>query len=125
MFEQLFKAARARERHRNAPLLDERIRYLTHWAAQGSIRSSLRVRAQDLLTTIEYLDLEALMSNTVPLMRSPFTTSTRLSLAKASMMLTPAHRQERTPTLCELSSITPSNVAGVLENGIEAMIWKE
>lgn len=59
MFEQLFKAARARERHRNAPLLDERIRYLTHWAAQGSIRSSLRVRAQDLLTTIEYLDLEA------------------------------------------------------------------
>lgn len=58
MFEQLFKAARARERHRNAPLLDERVRYLTHWAAQGSIRSSLRVRAQDLLTIIDYLHLE-------------------------------------------------------------------
>jgi len=59
MFDQLFNAQRARERHFNAPLLDERIRYLTHWAAQGSIRSSLRVRAQDLLTTIDYLHLEA------------------------------------------------------------------
>jgi site-specific recombinase XerD len=58
MFEQLYKAQRARERHRNAPLLDERIRYLSHWAAQGSIRSSLRVRAQDLLTFIDYLRLE-------------------------------------------------------------------
>jgi hypothetical protein len=58
MFEQLYKAQRARERHRNAPLLAERIRYLSHWAAQGSIRSSLRVRAQDLLTFIDYLHLE-------------------------------------------------------------------
>jgi integrase/recombinase XerD len=58
MFEQLYKAARTCERHRNAPLLDERIRYLTHWAAQGSPRISLRVRAQDLLTIINYLDLE-------------------------------------------------------------------
>jgi site-specific recombinase XerD len=59
MFEQLYKAQRARERHLNAPLADERIRYLSHWAAQGSTRSSLRVRAQDLLTIIEYLDVEA------------------------------------------------------------------
>src|SRR6266446_725314 len=58
MFEQLYKAARTCERHRQAPLLEERIRYLRHWAAQGSIRSSLRVRAQDLLTIIEYLELE-------------------------------------------------------------------
>lgn len=58
MFDQLYKAARTCERHRNAPLLDERIRYLTHWAAQGSPRISLRVRAQDLLTIIEYLELE-------------------------------------------------------------------
>jgi len=58
MFDQLFKAQSARERHLNAPLIDERIRYLSHWAAQGSIRSSLRVRAQDLLIIIEYLDLE-------------------------------------------------------------------
>lgn len=58
MFDQLFKAQRARERHFNAPLLDERICYLTHWAAQGSIRSSLRVRAQDLLTIIDCLQLE-------------------------------------------------------------------
>lgn len=59
MFDQLYKAQRARERHLNAPLVDERIRYLSHWAAQGSTRSSLRVRAQDLLTIIEYLDVEA------------------------------------------------------------------
>ncbi len=59
MFDQLYKAQRARERHLNAPLVDERIRYLSHWAAQGSVRSSLRVRAQDLLTIIEYLDVEA------------------------------------------------------------------
>jgi site-specific recombinase XerD len=59
MFDQLYKAQRAPERHFKAPLLDERIRYLSHWAAQGSTRSSLRVKAQDLLTIIEYLDLEA------------------------------------------------------------------
>jgi len=58
MFDRLYKAQRACERHLNAPLVDERIRYLSHCAAQGSVRSSLRVRAQDLLTTIEYLDLE-------------------------------------------------------------------
>ena len=58
MFDQLYKAQRARERHFNAPLVDERIRYLSHWAAQGSTRSSLRVRAQDLLTFIDYLRLE-------------------------------------------------------------------
>ena len=58
MFDQLYKAQRARGRHLNAPLVDERIRYLSHWAAQGSVRSSLRVRAQDLLTIIEYLELE-------------------------------------------------------------------
>lgn len=58
MFDQLFKAQRAHERHLNAPLADERIRYLSHWAAQGSSRSSLRVRAQDLLTIIDYLHLE-------------------------------------------------------------------
>ncbi len=59
MFDQLYKAQRARERHLKAPLVDERIRYLSHWATQGSVRSSLRVRAQDLLTTIEYLDVGA------------------------------------------------------------------
>jgi len=187
MFDQLFNAQRARERHLNAPLVDERIRYLSHLAAQGSTRSYLRVRAQDLLTCIDYLHPEtagdidetqiikaadrwakrqpqppnvidfrygklrfisharqwiaflgrlhqleaahppyihmidefsdymreekglspvtvhkrcqhvtqfsvALMSNTVPLMKSLFSTSTRLSLAKVSMIRTPAHQ---------------------------------
>jgi hypothetical protein len=58
MFDQLYKAQRVREGHLNAPLAGERIRYLFHWAAQGSTRRSLRVRAQDLLTFIDYLHLE-------------------------------------------------------------------
>lgn len=58
MFDQLFKDSRARERHFHAPLLDERLRHLSYWAAQGSTRSSLRARASDLLTFIDYLDLE-------------------------------------------------------------------
>lgn len=57
MFDQLYKAQRARERHLNAPFAVERIRYLSHWAAQGRTRSSLRVSA-DLLTFIDYLHLE-------------------------------------------------------------------
>ena len=58
MFDQLFKAQRARERHFNAPLVHERIRYLSYSAAQGGTRISLRVRAQDLPTFIDYLHLE-------------------------------------------------------------------
>ena len=35
MFDQLFKSPRAIERHSTGPLLQERLRYLTHCATQG------------------------------------------------------------------------------------------
>lgn len=40
------------------PLLEERLCYLTHCAAQGSTKSSLRLIAQQLLVFIDYLPLE-------------------------------------------------------------------
>jgi integrase/recombinase XerD len=59
MFDQLFKSPRAVERHSGSPLLDERLRYLAHCAAQGSTKSSLRLIAQHLLVFIDYLPLGA------------------------------------------------------------------
>ena len=57
MFDQLFTSPRAVERYASGPLLDERLRYLAHCAAQGSTRSSLRLIAQHQLVAIEYLHL--------------------------------------------------------------------
>src|ERR1700730_12121741 len=59
MFDQLFNRAHTLNRHSAAPLLDERLRYLTHCAAQGSTKSSLRSLAAHLLVFIDYLDLKA------------------------------------------------------------------
>ncbi len=59
MFNRLFTCPRARERHFVAPLSAERVRYLTHCAAQGSPKSSLRSIAHYLLVFIDYLHLEA------------------------------------------------------------------
>jgi site-specific recombinase XerD len=58
MFDQLFKSHRAIDRHSTSPLLEERLCYLTHCAAQGSTRSSLRLIAQHLLVFIDLLHLE-------------------------------------------------------------------
>ncbi len=58
MFDQLFKSARAIARHSTGPLLEERLRYLTHCAARGSTRSSLRLIAQHMLVFIDLLHLE-------------------------------------------------------------------
>jgi integrase/recombinase XerD len=58
MFDQLFKCSRAVARHSASPLLEERLRYLAHCAAQGSTKSSLRLIAQHLLVFIDYLHLE-------------------------------------------------------------------
>jgi hypothetical protein len=44
MFDQLFKSPRAINHHSTRPLLEERLRYLAYRAAQGSTRSSLRLR---------------------------------------------------------------------------------
>ena len=65
MFEQLFTAARAVERYSSAPLLEERVRYLTHCATRGSTRSSLRLIAQHQLALIHYLQLRTPKSVTI------------------------------------------------------------
>jgi integrase/recombinase XerD len=65
MFEQLFTTPRAVERYCRAPLLDERLRYLTHCAARGSTRSSLRLTAQHQVVLIDYLHLRTTESVTL------------------------------------------------------------
>jgi site-specific recombinase XerD len=70
MFEQLFTTPRAVERYSRAPLVEERLRYLAHCAAQGSTRSSLRLIAQHQLVSIDYLHLLTAESVTVDQIRS-------------------------------------------------------
>jgi hypothetical protein len=65
MFEKLFTSANAVDRYASSPLLEERVRYLAHCAAQGSTRSSLRLIAQHQLVLIDYLRLQEADSITV------------------------------------------------------------
>ena len=65
MYDQLFSCSRTVERYRNGPLLEERLGYLAHCAAQGSTRSSLRHIAQHQLVLVEYLHLETADSITI------------------------------------------------------------
>ena len=65
MFEQLFTCSRTVKRYSDGQLLEERLRYLAHCAAQGSTRSSLRLIAQHQLVLIEYLHLETVDSITI------------------------------------------------------------
>jgi integrase/recombinase XerD len=65
MFKDLFTSPRAVDRYSSGPLLDERLRYLAHRAAQGSTRSSLRLTAQQQLVAIDYLHLTGSDSVTV------------------------------------------------------------
>jgi hypothetical protein len=58
MFDKLFTSLRAIERHSTGPLLEERLCYLTHCAARGSTRTSLRHIAQHMLVFIDLLHLE-------------------------------------------------------------------
>src|SRR5262245_16516948 len=58
MFKDLFTSPKAVGRYCSEPLLDERLRYLAHRAAQGSTRSSLRLTAQQQLAAIDYLHLQ-------------------------------------------------------------------
>ena len=57
MFNQLFTCPRTIERHRAAPLVEERRNYLVHCADQGHTKSSLRQIARYLLVFVEYLPL--------------------------------------------------------------------
>jgi hypothetical protein len=59
MFHRLFTASKAVDRHSKGPLLEERLRHLTHCAEQGSTRSSLRPIAQHLLIFADRFNLEA------------------------------------------------------------------
>jgi hypothetical protein len=70
MFEQLFTTPRAVERYSRAPLVEERLRYLAHCAAQGSTRRSLRLIVQHQLVSIDYLHLLTAESVTVEQIRS-------------------------------------------------------
>src|SRR5205807_10418110 len=65
MFNQLFTSPRSLKRYSSGPLLEERLRYLAHWAAQGSTRSSLRLIAQHQLALIDYLHLQTADAVTV------------------------------------------------------------
>jgi integrase/recombinase XerD len=65
MFDRLFTSSPTVERYSNGPLLEERLRYLAHCAAQGSTRSSLRLIAQHQLVLVEYLHLQTADSVTV------------------------------------------------------------
>lgn len=57
MFAQLFKGPRAVARHRNCPLAEQRLRYLTHCAESGMARRTLRNTASTLLAITDYLRL--------------------------------------------------------------------
>ena len=59
MYAHLFTQDRAIHRYLTAPLLDERLRYLTHCAAQGMARATLQTIAWHQLATLRVLDLES------------------------------------------------------------------
>src|SRR5207249_12270453 len=65
VFNPLFTSPRAVERYSSGPLLEERLRYLAHCAAQGSTRSTLRLIAQHQLALIDYLHLQTADAVTV------------------------------------------------------------
>jgi hypothetical protein len=59
LYAHLFTRDRAIHRYLTAPLLDERLRYLTHCVAQGMARATLRAIAWHQLATMRVLDLQS------------------------------------------------------------------
>jgi len=57
MFEKLFKYRSVQARHRNAPLAQERVAYLSHRAEQGSAKATLLNIARELLVICRYVRL--------------------------------------------------------------------
>src|SRR4029453_15607190 len=55
MFVQLFRDESALARHRSGPLAQERERYLRHCAEHGATRTTLRVKANELLWICHHL----------------------------------------------------------------------
>lgn len=64
MLTSLFKYSAVLARHRNAPFLEERERYLRHRAEQGYARETLLCSARELLQVIQFLDI----TSTSPIM---------------------------------------------------------
>jgi integrase/recombinase XerD len=64
MFQRLYEEPHALKRHLTAPLLDERLRYLTHWAERGAARETLRITACYLLVVIDQLKLSEMRTIT-------------------------------------------------------------
>lgn len=58
IFNRIFERRKALQNHVNAPLLEERVRYLQKWADNGATLSTLRYIAHYLLGIIDYLKLE-------------------------------------------------------------------
>lgn len=58
MFNKLFVRPLALKRHLTSPLLEDRLRYLTHFAEQGAVWSTLRCLAQYQLIIVKYLHLK-------------------------------------------------------------------
>ncbi len=57
MFERLFEQPKVLARYLAGPLLEERLRYLSHQAAQGMVRTTLQGIAHYLLVIAEVLRL--------------------------------------------------------------------
>ena len=58
MFRRLFQRPSAIKRHLTSPLLETRLRYLTHCAEQGAVQTTLRIIATYQLIIIDYLRLK-------------------------------------------------------------------
>jgi hypothetical protein len=58
MFEELFTLPRALEKHRTAPLAEQRRRYLQHLKEAGARRSTLRKSANNQLSVVRLLELK-------------------------------------------------------------------
>ena len=59
MFEELYTRPAAIEEYRNAPLAEDRLRYLVHCAECGARRETLSKIAMDQLCLVRLLDLQA------------------------------------------------------------------
>jgi hypothetical protein len=59
VFEELFDLPRTVEKHRAAPLVEQRARYLRHLKEAGATRSTLLKCVNDLLNVVRLLDLTA------------------------------------------------------------------
>ena len=72
MFNQLFTSPRSLERYASSPLLEERLRYLAHCAAQGSTRSlSVSSRNTNWLSSTTYTCKQPMRSQSSRSMRPP------------------------------------------------------